>query len=318
MLSSPAGRPQGTKTIQPAEKSRRHAPRRRRSIDAMFMVIDTEACRTIEDELRLWRQLWQLRDVARLNVALPTVVSSPCPLLAEEPADTMLACGIQVPRNSAWISLHVDLTDFAEANGELCMPALQTALDDCVDRGDILHDLRRWPIPDMHYDSWLNRRLSVLIRGWGNLVKKRGADPSALQTLNELGSLAAFIGNTMRRRSRALARKKGHCPAVDAAGASILASSGEMKIRWRRAVDSTALRHRNLVAMSVWDLFPQDEPADFRYADLLPLLRCANSLSFRRSVDISHWNVDHYRRFHNRVSAILRYTVANGCVAKQV
>jgi len=198
------------------------------------------------------------------------------------------------------------------------MTALETALEDCVDRGEILHDLRRWPIPDMHYDSWLNRRLSVQVRGWGNLVKKRGADPSAIETLDEFGKLAAFISQTLRRRSFALARKKGHCPAVDAAGASIIASGGEMETRWRRAVDSTALRHRNLVAMSVWDLFPQDEPADLRYADLLPLLRCANTLSFRRSVDISHWNVDHFRGFHNRVSAVLRHKVEAGFVAKQV
>lgn len=198
------------------------------------------------------------------------------------------------------------------------MPALEAALKDCVERGEVLHDLRSWPVPRMRLDSWLNRRLSIAIRGWGNLVKIRGDDPAALTTLNELEELAEFISKTLRAHSRALALAKGHCPAVDAAGASVLESGDEMTARWRHAVDRTGLRHRNLLTINVWDVFPQCEPADLRYADLLPLLRCANSLSFRRNVDISHWGADHYRGFHERVSAILRCSTDARRIARQV
>ncbi len=285
----------------------------------MFFVIDTSASQSLQYEDRIWRHLWEMRDVVPVRVVLPTVVSSPCPLLAEESADTILSStGIQVPQNSAWIPMQVDVSHFARDNGDIRLSALEMALKNCVDCGDSAHDSSDWPSPAVSFDSWLNRRLAVAIRGWGNLVNLRGADPRAFRTLSELEDLADFIGKTLLTRSQALARERGHCPAVDVAGKRIPTGGSEMKLRWQRAVRHTALRHRNLTTMSVWDVFPQDRPADLRYVDLLPLLRCANCLSFRRDVDIAHWNINEFRSFYERVSAILRCTLDAGRIAKQV
>ncbi len=285
----------------------------------MFFVIDSSAPQTPQCQDRIWRHLWEMRDVVPVSVVLPTVVSSPCPLLVEETADTILSStGIQVPPNTAWIPMQVDVSQYARNNGDIRLGALERALHDCVDQGDLLHDSNDWQSPAVSYDSWLNRRLAVAIRGWGNLVRLRGADPGALRTLNELEDLADYICKTLRARSRWQARQKGHCPALDVAGTQIPDSSGEMTQRWRLAVDRTALRHRNLTTMSVWDVFPQGQPADPRYTDLLPILRCANCLSFRRDVDITHWNISQYRRFYERVSAILRCNLDAAQIAKQV
>lgn len=284
----------------------------------MFLVIDTRATRSAQHDARIWQHLWAMRDVASVSVVLPTVVSSPCPLLAEEETDAILTSGIRVPQNSAWVPLHLDLCNFMTDKGDVRLQTLEVALKDCVDRGDTLHDSLGWPSHPMQFDSWLNRRLAVSIRGWGDLAKRRRADPGAFRTLRELEELADFISNTLHARSRLLAREKGHCPAVDAAGRNIVASGNEMKLRWQRAVDSAALRHRNLLAMSVWDVFPRCEPADYKYIDLLPLLRRANGLSFRRDVDVFHWSIDEYRSFHERVSAVLRCTIDAGRIAKQV
>jgi hypothetical protein len=260
-----------------------------------------------------------MRDAVPVSMVLPTVVSSPCPLLAEEHADTVLSpTGIQVPQNSAWIPMQVDISQFVDDSGDVRLGPLERALNDCVERGESLHDSRRWSSPVVELDSWLNRRLAVALRGWGDLVKRRGSDPGAFSTLQELEGLAEFIGRTLRARSRALARKNGYCPALDIAGTQVLSGGGEMKLRWQRAVNDTALRHRNLTTMSAWDVFPQRGPADLRYVDLLPLLRCANCLSFQRSVDISHWKVNEFRRFYERVSAILRCKFDAGRIAKQV
>jgi hypothetical protein len=292
---------------------------RRRKIVSMFLVIDSRRTRSPECEIRIWKHLWELRDIAPVSVVLPTVVSSPCPLLAEEHADAILsATGIQVPQETAWVPMNIDLLQFATSDGDVRFATLKMALDDCVDRGDALHDLRDWPSSTLRYDSWLNRRLAIAIRGWGDLVQRRGADPTEFHTLNELEDLAGFINDTLRARSRLLARRKGHCPSVELSGAGIHASAEEMKLRWQRAVDDTALRHRNLVTMSVWDIFPREQPADPRYFDLLPILRCANCLSFRRYVDITHWNINEFRRFYERVSAILQCTLDRGRIAKQV
>ena len=286
---------------------------------AMFFVIDTSASHLAHCEDRVWRHLWEMRDIAPVSVVLPTVVSSPCPLLAEEGADAVLpSTGIQVPRNSAWIPMQLDIMRFARGNGDIELALIEKSLNDCVDRGDLLHDTRNWSSPLVSYDSWLNRRLAIALRGWGDLVNLRGADPRALRTLNELEELAEFIATTLRKRSGAQARERGHCPAVDLAGTRLLKSGVEMKQRWRRAVDQTALRHRNLTTMSAWDVFPRRQAADLRYMDLLPLLRCANCVSFRRDVDIAHWNINDYRRFYERVSAVLRRKRDAAQIAEQV
>lgn len=285
----------------------------------MFFVIDSSASNSSQFEDRIWRHLWEMRDVVPVSVVLPTVVSSPCPLLAEERADAILpSTGLQVPQNSAWIPMQIDVSRFARDNGDIRLSALEMALNNCVDQGDSMHDTSRWSSPAIEFDSWLNRRLAVAIRGWGNLVKMRGVDPGEFRTLSELKDLADFVNKTLCARSQTLAREKGYCPAVDVAGARILSSGSEMKRRWQSAIHQTALRHRNLTTMSAWDVFPQDQPADSRYADLLPLLHCANCLSFQRNVDISHWNINEFRRFYERVSAILRCNLDAGRIAKQV
>lgn len=285
----------------------------------MFFVINSSVSRVSHCEDRVWRHLWEMRDIAPVSVVLPTAVSSPCPLLAAETADAVLPpTGIQVPRNSAWVPMRIDITRFVNGKGDIRLGALEDALNNCVDRGDLLHDTRNWSSPAVSYDSWLNRRLAVAICGWGNLVSLRRADPGALNTLRELEELANFVGNVLCERSRVQARERGHCPAVDVAGTNIASSDAEMKKRWRRAVDQTALRHRNLTTMSVWDVFPQDRPADLRYIDLLPVLRCANCVSFQRNVDIAHWEISDYRRFYERVSAVLRRKHDAGQIAEQV
>jgi len=55
-----------------------------------------------------------------------------------------------------------------------------------------------------------------------------------------------------------------------------------------------------------------------RYADLLPLTRYADSLSFQRDVGIAHWNVNEFKSFCERVSAIRHCNGGAGLVAKQV
>ena len=285
----------------------------------MFFVLDSRVTPSLKNEPRLWAYLWEMRDFTPVSVVVPTVVTSPCPLLAEENADAILSStGMQVPQGSAWVPMQVDVSAFETRKGGIRLGELEAALHDCVDRGDTMHDAQSWSSRAMRYDSWLNRRLAISIRGWGELVRNRGADPAAFQTLKDLEDLASFICETMRARSRILARERGYCPAVDLAGASIPAGGKEITLRWQRAVDDSALRHRNLISMSVWDIFPPQRPADTRYFDLLPILRCANCLSFRRDVDIKHWNVNEFRRFYERVSAILQCNIDAGQIAKQV
>ena len=136
-----------------------------------------------------------------------------------------------------------------------------------------LHDETSWQEPLVEYDSWLNRRLAIALRGWGDLVERRGMDPQAIGTLRELEELARWACTTLHSRSRMLACNSNWCPALDEAGARVLRKNASTRWtrRWKRAIRNVAVRHRNLTTMSPWDVFPAGKPADLRYADLLPL-----------------------------------------------
>ncbi len=260
-----------------------------------------------------------MRDLAPIGAVLPAVVSSACPLLPDEAVGaTLVATLTQVPRGSAWASFEIDLVDFLHGKGGLRDAAFERELRACVAEGERRHDETRWGDEDQHADSNNNRRLSVLVRGWGDLVARRQREPMALETLRELEELADRISAILTAESRAVAQDKGYCPAHDIAGARILSHGREMNARWRRAVMDSGLRHRNLLTLSPWDVFPRDEPADFRYMNLLPVIRKAHTVSMLRDADLACWDACDFRAFHARVSAILRNASDLPLVAKQV
>jgi hypothetical protein len=256
-----------------------------------------------------------------LLILEPAVVTSACPLLAAELAcDFLPAAYMKVPSDSAWIPLQVDIAEFIDSSGALAKRELKQALIDCVDAGDKQHDLAEWSEPLIEYDSWLNRRLAIALRGWGDIVEKRGADPSSLQTLRDMEAIAQWACKTLHERSRELAAKDNWCPALDEAGALIMQKkhSRDWGRRWKKALREVAVRHRNLTTISPWDVFPLQKKADLRYADLLPLTRFADSLSFQRNVSIDHWNANDFKGFCERLGAIVRCNAGADLVAKQV
>ena len=285
----------------------------------MFFVVDPDKEVAPQHEALVWQRLWEMRDLAPISALLPAVVSSPCPLLPDETANAVLVATLtQVPSDSAWIPLEIDIATHLRSDGSVRQPALDAALRETVEKGERCHDVARWDSPGQHRDSLLNRRLSVFVRGWGDLVAQRRVDPASLDTLQELRVLAQHVATVLADASRQLAKQNGYCPALDVGGARVLQHGSEMNARWRRAIVENALRHRNILTLSPWDVFPRHEPADLRYTNLLPVLTCANSVSFRRDVDIRHWNVKEFKGFYDRVSAILRRNRDVPVVAKQV
>lgn len=285
----------------------------------MYVVVEPDREVSPQQSALVWQRLWELRNLAPIGAILPAAVSSACALLPDETADAVLVNNLTlVPGGTAWAQLGVDLRDHADARGNLRMRRLEAALRTCVERGERRHDDYPWASEPQRDDSHANRRLSVFVRGWGDLVTRRRLDPGAHATLVELRGLAAHIAGILDDASRDIAVRRGYCPALDVAGARILQHGREMNARWRRAVVDNALRHRNLLTLSPWDLFARDRPADLRHADLLPILRVAHSVSLRRDVSISHWNARKFKRFHDRIAAILRRSSEPALIAKQV
>ncbi len=285
----------------------------------MFFVVDSDREVSPQQAALVWQRLWELRDVTPVNALLPASVVSSCPLLPDEAADAVHVPTLSlVPGDTAWIAFEIDLTDHLAATGELRLADLEAALRRCVIRGERGHDTSGWANLAQSYDSAMNRRLSVFVRGWGDLVARRGDDPESLPVLGELEQLAQHVASVLVGASREIAGCAGYCPAIDAAGARVQRHGEEMSVRWQRAVSENAVRHRNLLTLSPWDVFPRRFDAEFRYTNLLPLIRCANSVSFRRDAQIAAWNVSEFRTFYERVGAILRRSGDASLIAKQV
>jgi len=285
----------------------------------MYFVVDADKEVTPRQSALMWQRLWEMRDLAPITAVLPAVVSSPCPLLADEAASAVVVpMQAQVPEHSAWVPLQVDLCNYLDDEGELRLASLDAALHARVEEGEQRHDVGNWMSQAQRHDSWLNRRLAIFVRGFGDVVARREVDPSSIVALRNVRAIATHVLNTLASASRGLAERNGHCPALDVAGAGVMRHGEEMDARWRRAVADNALRHRNLLTLSPWDVFPRCGQADLRYLNLLPVLACANSVSYRRDVDISHWNVNEFKSFYTRVSAVLRHSRDISLIAKQV
>lgn len=285
----------------------------------MYFVVDPDRDVSPQHAAILWRHLWEMRDFMPIGVLRPAVVSSSCPLLEDESADGILAgSGTLVPGSSAWAETEIDLLRYVHPDGTLRMTLLDAALRNAVQRAERRHDASDWPNEVTANDSHLNRRLSIFVRGWGDLVALRGGNPASLTVLAALRKLAAHVCGVLAAASKAMAQEKGYCPAIDVAGARVLQCGEEMNARWRSAVGASALRHRNLLTLSPWDVFPRDRPADPDCANLLPLLRFADTVSLRRDADIAHWNVNEFKSFHERVAALLRRSSEQNLIAKRV
>ena len=272
---------------------------------------------------QFWLQLWHLRNASAMRTACASVVSSRCPLLSAEHASSVLPLsGVQAPVGTAWLPLQIDLTRFSNARGCIHMKALENALHCSVDIGDVLHDLIEWPTATMRHDAWLNRRMAISITGLGDLALQRRLDPQSAHGLRNLAELLQWVQQTVHARSQQLARIAGHLPALDLTDPARSLPSGAIRDDWRRrwlqAVEQGAVRHRNLLALSPWSVFPSRSPADPRYAELLPLLAFGDACVFTRPTKLTHWNINEFKSFHQRAWATLLQRDAAALIAERV
>ena len=272
---------------------------------------------------RYWAELWKYRAVPKVHTAFGGLVIPQCPLLSAERARAVVSpVGLQVPVESAWVTMRIDLTRFVRPNGVLNEQALQRSLETCVDVGDKLHDVLCWPTPDMRHDAWLNRRLAIVVVGLGDLLRLKRLEPGTHDSLRFLNQMLLWVRTTLQSRSRAIATCSEQLPAITLSDPSHnLPCSGireDWRRRWREAVQASLVQHRNLLALSPWSLFPANAPADFRYAELLPLLRHADACAFNKTVSIAHWNLKEFKCFHQRAKAVLQQRGATSLIAEHV
>lgn len=272
------------------------------------------AARQAQD--KFWLQCWQLRDCRHVRIALAPVISSPCPLLPPENASgILLPGGLQVPPGTAWIQMQLDVTGYADEKGEIDEFALHKCLRLCIETGESMHDEIDWLTAAMRHDAWLNRRLAISVRGIGDLAELRGLDPQCFAAQKDLGRILQDVRDVVDACSRQLALQTQPLPSLEMHDACC---DADWKERWQKALRLSAMRHRNLLAMSPWSLFPSSGPADSRYSDLLPLLQYADVCSFPPPPCLQDWNINEFKHFHHRISAVLERKDARQLIAEQV
>lgn len=268
-----------------------------------------------EDERRdhdvFWSQLWNLRLERMVRAAYAPAIFSRCPLLSAEAVTGILpAAAIQVPADTAWVPMSLDISHFANSRGVLREQELESALCHCIEVGDNLHDLAAWPTEQMRHDAWLNRRLAVVLTGFGDLARKRDLDPRDFSCLAELSEILRWARDILHSQSQIIARRTDSLPAIAHCDPSRTMPGGHVRDgwreRWRQAADIAAVRHRNLLVLSPWSVFPTRGPAEFSYADLLPLLGMADACAATESPDLGHWNINKFKSFHQRAWAVLQ------------
>jgi hypothetical protein len=272
---------------------------------------------------RLWGRLWDLRAQPAVNTAFAERVMPQCPLLSVERGRAIVSpIGLQAPANSAWVCMGIDLARFARLGGSIDEPALKRCLETCVDVGDALHEALAWPTADLQHDAWLNRRLGIVVSGFGDVLRIRGMSPSDHDSLRYLNQLLLWLRMTAQSRSRALAMQAESLPAIALSDPSQALPRGSVREDWRRrwrdAVRATVVRHRNLLVISPWSLFPSGSRAEYEYTELLPLLRHADACAFHRNMSIEHWNLNQFKHFHQRARAVLKQRFATSQIAEQV
>ncbi len=267
-----------------------------------------------------WSQLWNLRTERMVRAAYAPAIFSCCPLLSAEAATGVLPAGaIQAPAGTAWVPMCLDISHFADGRGVLREQELESALCHCIEVGDNLHDLAAWPTPQMQHDAWLNRRLAVVLTGFGDLVRKRALDPREFSCLAALSEILQWARDILHSQSQLIARRTDSVPAISHCDPSRSMPGGDLRDgwheRWSHAADIAAVRHRNLLVLSPWSVFPTCGPAEFSYADLLPLLGMADACAATAPPDLGHWNIKKFKSFHQRAWAVLQQRDASNQIA---
>lgn len=237
-------------------------------------------------------------------------VSSRCALLSDEVAGAILPVyGLQIPVASAWLPIRLHIPRFADAGGAVSLAALDRALQECVDTGDVLLDALRWPANGMGRDVQANRRLALLVTGFGDLVKLRNADPADFKVLHSMLQLGRYIREKLWSRSADIARRSKLLPAIargnPAPATADDAVAGMWSARWQNAVKRTAVRHRNLLVLSPGSVLPEDDANCAAFTDLLPVIALADACSFASDHAHRGWNSLEYKQFHQRASAVI-------------
>lgn len=277
-----------------------------------------------DDPDAAWTTLYQERGRRwRLQPVYATETRTRCSLLSDESAVTVLEPGgLLAPAATAWLPLVFNVCRFADRAGRIDETALLARLRRGVSLADQLFDRLLWIDAEQRRDAAANRRLAIRVDGLAEVLYLRGKRHGDFGGLRFLDRLLGRIHDCAWRESHRLAGVRGLLPALAARDPSLAVTDPShrrhWRERWHEALQTAAVRHRNLLVLSPYALLPRGSHGADASLDLLPLLAHADVCGFSGATGFAGWSIGDFRQFHRRAWAVLARRSAAACVAAGV
>ncbi len=259
---------------------------------------------------RLWRRVTDTSHRhANIELVLQTTTHFSCELSVPESPEVVMPVSLFEARaETAWLAIQVNIGAFSPYPDRQRFRALRRALRVGMRLADNLMDGWNWSSKAMRDDAQLNRRLAVHVTGIGDLVDRYAMDPASLNTLRNLERWLAVVKQLMIRESNLLARQRGAFPGLPVKELVGMLTSNFGREAARKLIHQRSMRHRHLMVMSPFSLFPAEPPAHpfAAYCHLLPVIRFADTIAMHGIQGRHRLNADQYHRLLRMTWAIAR------------
>lgn len=269
-----------------------------------------EAVQWSGDPLRLWQGLTAFAHrEPGIRLVLGQTSRPACALAWGERSDAVLPVSqFEVRADTAWLALGLRLDQLGLRNARDGWRELRRLLRAALRLADNLVDQLHWASCELAQDALVNRRVAMHVTGIGDLVDRWRLDPTAVPALNLAVRSVALLRRLMLRESNALARERGPFPGLELRELSSSLSRNFGEERARRLLRQAGLRHRHLLVLSPFSVFPERAsrhplPA---YLHLLPVIRTADTIAMHGQSMAGALPLPAYRRLVRTSWAIAR------------
>ncbi len=217
-----------------------------------------------------------------MHLLLQQTTRPPCLLAAGERSDAVLPLSLFEARaDSAWLAVEFRLDALSARTPTGGLTELRRLLRAALRLADNLVEAVDWPSPELAQDALVNRRLAVHLTGFGDLVDRWGLDPEEPATVRLALRWSGLVRRLLLRESNALARERGPFPGLELRELQASLSRSFGTERARRLLRQAGLRHRHLLVLSPYGVFPRGNPRRPlpAYLHLLPVTRFADTIA---------------------------------------
>lgn len=231
---------------------------------------------------RLWLGVTELAHrEPGVGLVLQGTTRQACLLAASERADAVLPASLfEVRADTAWLAMRMNLARLRTCARSAGFAAIRRLLRASLRLADNLVDQLDWASPELRHDAMLNRRLALHIDGIGDLVDQCHLDPASVASARLATRWADVLRRIMLRESNALARERGPFPGLAIGELESSLSTRYGAARAERLLRQSRLRHRHILVISPYAVFPGGaarHPLP-QYLHLLPVMRCADTV----------------------------------------